>query len=62
VPTTDTTLARWLAGLGLGELLSDLGRDPATDPQAYVNARAAAVRLLDPRHLGGQRVLVLERA
>jgi SAM-dependent MidA family methyltransferase len=58
----DTTLARWLAELGLGELLSDLGRDPATDPQVYLDARAAALRLLDPRHLGGQRVLLFQAA
>jgi SAM-dependent MidA family methyltransferase len=62
LPVTDTTLGRWLAGLGLGELLSDLGRDPAADPQAYADARAAVLRLLDPRHLGGQRVLAFVRA
>jgi SAM-dependent MidA family methyltransferase len=62
VTTLDTTLARFVADQGLGSLLSDLGRDPATDPQAYLEARAAAVRLLDPRHLGAQRVLVFERA
>lgn len=62
VPALDTTLARFLADRGLGELLSDLGRDPSTDPQAYLDARASALRLLDPRHLGGQRVLTFERA
>jgi SAM-dependent MidA family methyltransferase len=62
VPLTDASLGRWLADLGLGELLSDLGRDPATDPQAYADARAAVLRLLDPRHLGGQRVLTFVRA
>jgi len=56
-PESDTTLGRWLAELGLGDLLSDLGRDPTTDPQAYADARAAVLRLLDPRHLGRQRVL-----
>lgn len=61
VPVLDSTLARFLAGLGLGELLNDLGRDHATDPQAYVDARAAVIRLLDPRHLGRQRVLLFER-
>jgi SAM-dependent MidA family methyltransferase len=59
--TLDTSLGPWLAELGLGELLSDLGRDPATDPQAYADARAAVLRLLDPRHLGGQRVLGFAR-
>ena len=61
MPSLDTTLARFVADRGLGELLSDLGRDPTTDPQAYLDARAAALRLLDPRHLGGQRVLLFER-
>ncbi len=57
----DTTLARLLAEQGIGELLSDLGRDPGTDPRAYVEARAAVLRLLDPRHLGAQRVLAFAR-
>lgn len=61
LPLTDTTLGRWLADLGLGDLLSDLGRDPTADPQAYADARAAVLRLLDPRHLGGQRVLTFVR-
>jgi SAM-dependent MidA family methyltransferase len=60
-PGLDTTLAAFLAGQGLGELLNDLGRDPATDPQAYLEARASVLRLLDPRHLGGQRVLTFEQ-
>lgn len=62
VVVTDTTLARYLMGLDLGGLLSALGRDPATDPRAYVEARASVLRLLDPRHLGGHRVLAFERA
>lgn len=62
VATSDTGLGTWLVGLGLGELLSDLGRDPATNPQAYADARAAVLRLLDPRHLGGQRVLGFVRS
>jgi SAM-dependent MidA family methyltransferase len=62
VPTGDVGLGTWLAGLGLGELLGDLGRDAATDPQAYADARAAVLRLLDPRHLGGQRVLTFVRS
>jgi SAM-dependent MidA family methyltransferase len=56
-----TTQARFLARLGLGELLSDLGRDPSTDAQQYLAARAAVARLLDPRHLGGFRVLAYAR-
>jgi SAM-dependent MidA family methyltransferase len=57
----DTTLGPFLSDMGLGDLLSELGRDPGTDPQAYADARAAVLRLLDPRHLGGQRVLMFER-
>lgn len=49
--------ADFLAGLGLGELLYDLGRRPDTDAPAYLLARSAVARLLDPRHLGGFHVL-----
>ncbi len=52
-----TSQAWLLVGLGLGELLYQLGRDPATDPADYLAARASVTRLLDPRHLGGFRVL-----
>jgi SAM-dependent MidA family methyltransferase len=52
-----TTQAAFLAELGLGGLLAELGRQPGTDPGAYLEARAAVARLLDPRHLGGFRVL-----
>lgn len=53
----DTSQARFLTSLGLGDLLADLGRQPGTDMQAYLEARSAVARLLDPRHLGGFRVL-----
>ena len=53
--------AEFLAGLGLGELLRDRGRDPATDPEAYLLARASVARLLDPRYLGGFRVALFGR-
>lgn len=56
-----TTQAEFLAGLGLGQLLADLGSDPGTDPQAYVAARTAVARLLDPRHLGAFGVLMYAR-
>lgn len=52
LPAGRAALARFLADLGLGELLSDLGRRPDADPTAYLEARAAVARLLDPRHLG----------
>lgn len=60
-PVMDTSLGRFLADHGLGDLLSALGRDPTTDLQGYADARAAALRLLDPRHLGGHRVLLFQR-
>lgn len=52
-----TTQGRFLAALGLGEMLAELGRRPGVDPIAYLGARRAVARLLDPRHLGAFRVL-----
>ena len=56
-----TTQGPFLARLGLGEMLAELGRRPATDPAAYLEARASVARLLDPRQLGGFRVLAWAR-
>lgn len=56
-----TDQARFLAGLGMGELLYRFGRDPATPAPDYVTARASIARLLDPRHLGAFRVLAFGR-
>ena len=56
-----TSQAHFLTDLGLGALLADLGRHPETDPQTYLEARSAVARLLDPRHLGGFRVLAWAR-
>jgi SAM-dependent MidA family methyltransferase len=56
-----TTQARFLASLGLGELLVELGRDPATDLPTYLEARSSVARFLDPRHLGGFAVLAWGR-
>ena len=56
-PGLATTQARYLADLGLGELLVSLqtvaGRDPAAALEDYLAAKAAVVRLLDPRATGG---------
>jgi SAM-dependent MidA family methyltransferase len=52
-----TRQAHFLVALGLGEALAELGRRPETEPAAYLAARSAVARLLDPRHLGGFRVL-----
>jgi SAM-dependent MidA family methyltransferase len=56
-----TSQGRLLAQLGLGELLMEMGRQPGIEPGAYIEARAAVARLLDPRHLGGFRVLAWAR-
>ena len=56
-----TTQARFLVGLGLGELLAALGREPATGLSEYVDARSAVARFLDPRHLGAFAVLAWGR-
>jgi SAM-dependent MidA family methyltransferase len=56
-----TTQGRFLARLGLGEMLAELGRRPGVEPQAYLDARASVARLLDPRQLGGFRVLAWGR-
>jgi SAM-dependent MidA family methyltransferase len=57
-----TTQGPFLTRLGLGRMLADLGRQPDVDPGAYLEARAAVARLLDPRQLGGFRVLAWARA
>jgi SAM-dependent MidA family methyltransferase len=56
-----TTQAEFLAGLGLGELLDELGRAPGTTAEDYVAARAAVGRFLDPRATGGYAVAVFAR-
>jgi SAM-dependent MidA family methyltransferase len=52
-----TTQARFLAALGAGELLVGLQTDPEIDLGRYLEARAALVRMLDPRVTGGFAVL-----
>jgi SAM-dependent MidA family methyltransferase len=59
--TGRTTQARFLAELGAGELLVGLQADPATDLAAYLEARSALVRMLDPRVTGGFAVLAFGR-
>lgn len=56
-----TIQGHFLLNLGLGESLAELGRQPDIDPMLYLEARAAVARLLDPRHLGGFRVLAWGR-
>jgi SAM-dependent MidA family methyltransferase len=56
-----TTQAEFLTGLGLGDVLVGWSSRPGVDQAAYLAARAAVVRLLDPRALGGFGVLLLGR-
>jgi len=56
-PIGRTTQARFLAALGAGELLVGLQSDPTTDLAGYLEAKAALVRMLDPRVTGGFAVL-----
>ena len=43
------------------ELLERVRSDPRTDLAAWVELRSAVVRMLDPRAMGGFRVLMLAR-
>jgi SAM-dependent MidA family methyltransferase len=56
-----TTQGAFLASLGLGDVLLDLQRDPATTPADYYAAQAAVHRLIDPGGLGRFRVLLMVR-
>jgi SAM-dependent MidA family methyltransferase len=56
-----TTQSEFLIGAGLEAELRALQASPATTAEDYLRARSGIVRMLDPRHLGGFRVLVMER-
>jgi SAM-dependent MidA family methyltransferase len=56
-----TTQARFLADLGAGELLVARQADPTTTLQSYLEAKAALVRMLDPRATGGFAVMAFGR-
>lgn len=60
-PLGRTTQARFLANLGIGELLVDLQTRPETDLESYLAAKSALVRMLDPRATGGFAVLAFGR-
>jgi SAM-dependent MidA family methyltransferase len=57
VPLGRTTQARFLDALGAGELLVGLQTEPGIDLGRYLEARAALVRMLDPRATGAFAVL-----
>jgi SAM-dependent MidA family methyltransferase len=56
-PLGRTTQARFLAQLGAGELLVGLQSEPGASLPAYLEAKSALVRMLDPRATGGFAVL-----
>jgi SAM-dependent MidA family methyltransferase len=60
-PVGRTTQAQFLAGLDAGDLLVAMQTDPAIDLGRYLEARAALVRMLDPRVTGGFAVLAFGR-
>ncbi len=56
-----TTQGRFLAALGAGELLVALQTGPEASLQAYLEARSALVRMIDPGAMGGFRVMAFGR-
>jgi SAM-dependent MidA family methyltransferase len=59
--TPVVTQADFLDRLGMGRLLVDLQRDPATELPEYLRAQAAVMRLIDPGGLGRFRVIGLAK-
>jgi SAM-dependent MidA family methyltransferase len=57
----ETSQAEFLLGSGLEELVDEVRTHPATNLADWAAARSAVARLLDPRALGGFRVIVLGR-
>ena len=56
-----TTQGAFLAGLGLGEHLTNLHADPDAGPSEYLGTQAAVMRLIDPGGLGRFRVFMMAR-
>jgi SAM-dependent MidA family methyltransferase len=56
-----TTQGQFLAALGAGEILVGLQTGPNSDLQAYLEARSALVRMIDPAAMGGFRVMAFGR-
>ena len=59
---SSTTQSEFLVAAGLEEELRALQSSPDLTLADYTRARSGIVRMLDPRHMGRFRVLVLERA
>ena len=56
-----TSQAEFLVGVGVDALLETIRADPTTTAEGWLTVRSALHRLLDPRLLGGFRVLALGR-
>jgi SAM-dependent MidA family methyltransferase len=56
-----TRQGSFLAALGAGELLVQLQSGPDASLQAYLEARSALVRMIDPGAMGGFRVMAFGR-
>jgi SAM-dependent MidA family methyltransferase len=60
-PLGRTRQAELLAGLGVGDLLVELQSNLGTTLEAYLDAKSAVVRMLDPRATGAFAVLAFGR-
>ena len=56
-----TNQGAFLASLGMGDLLVELGKDPAATAPEYLAAQAAILRLIDPGGMGRFGVLIMAR-
>ena len=56
-----TTQGRFLAGLGVGDLLVALQSGPDADLAGYLDAKASLVRMIDPAAMGGFAVMAFGR-
>jgi SAM-dependent MidA family methyltransferase len=56
-----TTQGPFLAGLGVGDLLVELQAAPAAGLGAYLEAKSALVRMIDPAAMGGFAVMAFGR-
>ncbi len=56
-----TNQGAFLASLGMGDLLVELGKDPETTLEEYLAAQAAILRLIDPGGMGRFGVLMMAR-
>ena len=56
-----TSQAEFLVGLGVEDILRSIQADPGTTAADYVALRSGLVRMLDPRAMGGFRVLLFGR-